>query len=544
MSNKFSLSIKQKILFIPLLSGLGFIVFLGLNTSVNRSNGELLEQVQIMDFPRLELAKTNQSHVERIKDLINNSITVGEIEMLDTAADLKQQVLSNIDQISALNSENTPASINGPLEQLKPALNGFFELSDNLARGMITNTVDFSSIGGRVEQKNQYQEQLQSNIELLIDQSRQRVTDQMTLIKSNTNRALQWGIFVGLGTITLLVIVSFSVVRSVIVNITNIGHSLKDIAQGEGDLTRRIEQSNNDEIGYLVRWFNSFVEKLHQTIKDVVLVIAPLAKVSQQLQMLATTAKGSSDEQMQSVDLVNNGVNTMLTQVSEISANAATAADRAKQADAQAGEGRVIVNTTVEYIKGMADAVEHSGNAIEQLSKDVENVGDILDVIRGIAEQTNLLALNAAIEAARAGDQGRGFAVVADEVRTLASRTQSSTQEIHEVIEKLQNAAQTAVSAMVNSKESADSSVEYANKTGESLESIADKVRDILHMNEQISHATYEQEQASKDIQKNLVIVSDTSKSTVENTGVMLELSNSAKELADNLNTVAVQFKV
>jgi methyl-accepting chemotaxis protein len=179
--------------------------------------------------------------------------------------------------------------------------------------------------------------------------------------------------------------------------------------------------------------------------------------------------------------------------VQEVARNATEAAKAASHSDEEAQNGQAVVDRTINAIDALASEVDRAANVIHRLEQDSDKIGTVLDVIKGIAEQTNLLALNAAIEAARAGEQGRGFAVVADEVRTLASRTQQSTAEIQQMIERLQAGAQEAVSVMEDSRSRASDSVSSAQSAGQSLESITRSVASITDMNTQIASAADEQ---------------------------------------------------
>jgi methyl-accepting chemotaxis protein len=195
-----------------------------------------------------------------------------------------------------------------------------------------------------------------------------------------------------------------------------------------------------------------------------------------------------------------------------------------------------VVNHTVQSIQELAANVEDTAEVIRNLEADSNQVGVVLDVIKGIAEQTNLLALNAAIEAARAGEQGRGFAVVADEVSTLASRTQQSTEQIQKTIEQLQNAARCAVNVMAKGTEQATTSVETANKAGASLAVITETISRITNMNDQIARSTGDQQNVARIISNTV----DKIHNRTEETAVSLELV----QLAKHLEGIAKQFKV
>ncbi len=219
--------------------------------------------------------------------------------------------------------------------------------------------------------------------------------------------------------------------------------------------------------------------------------------------------KGTVLEQKDEVDKVATAMTEMSATVHEVARNATEAAEAAQRADEETSKGKSVVSQAIEAIDLLANEVNDAAQVIHRLEQDSDEIGAVLDVIRGIAEQTNLLALNAAIEAARAGEQGRGFAVVADEVRTLAQRTQQSTQEIQNMIERLQSGAQDAVKAMEQGRSRAQVGVEQAAEAGTSLETIAQAVGTISDMNTQIATAAEEQSVVAEEINLNIVAISD-----------------------------------
>merc|ERR1711916_152255 len=213
--------------------------------------------------------------------------------------------------------------------------------------------------------------------------------------------------------------------------------ALRDIAEGEGDLTRRLEVRSNDEVGELCRWFNVFIQRIHDIVADVAEIVRTLDTSSQQLMTTTRDTEKGVVRQQSEIQQVVTAVREMAAVVSQVAESVSQAAENAEQADSESANGRQVVVSTMSQIESLSHDINAASVVIDKLQQETDNIGSVLDVIRGIAEQTNLLALNAAIEAARAGEQGRGFAVVADEVRTLASRTQESTQEINAMIEVL-----------------------------------------------------------------------------------------------------------
>ncbi|MBL4795723.1 MAG: methyl-accepting chemotaxis protein [Pseudomonadales bacterium] len=320
--------------------------------------------------------------------------------------------------------------------------------------------------------------------------------------------------------------------------------SLKEIAEGDGDISRRLESKNKDEVGKLSSWFNIFADKLHKTISEVVSFIRPLSDVSTQLAEVSEETATASADVIRSTEEVTVAMNEMSLAVTEVAQHAGLAATSAKEANHEAVMGQKVVFQTVDAITILAKDIESAGAMVNQLDKDAENVGGILDVIKSIAEQTNLLALNAAIEAARAGDQGRGFAVVADEVRTLAVRTQDATGEIHTVIQELQKAATSAVTAMKESTTNAQHAVGQVSRTGESLNAITEKVIAITQLNSSIATSTEEQSYTVTQIQQNVEVMAVSAKLSAAATEKVIELSKSIGKISSQLEEVGGQFKL
>ncbi len=338
-------------------------------------------------------------------------------------------------------------------------------------------------------------------------------------------------------------LILFFVSRAILRSIESMQQSVVAI-EANSDLTRRIDIGSKDELGQLSSSFNLMLDKFQTSLHSVAETSSSLAESSQGMAGITADAAISVQTQRDELEMVATAMNEMTATVVEVAKNANDAADAAVQTDSQSQAGLAVVNNTVQSIEGLAVGIERASQVVKDLEDDSNQIGSILDVIKGIAEQTNLLALNAAIEAARAGEQGRGFAVVADEVRTLASRTQESTEEIQRMIEKLQGGAKLAADAMSDSRQYVDDSVNHARSAGEVLQSIATAIATITDMNTQIATAAEEQSTVSEEINTNIVNISNAAEQTAEGASVSSKEGENLALMAQRLSVLVREFKI
>ena len=319
---------------------------------------------------------------------------------------------------------------------------------------------------------------------------------------------------------------------------------LNGIAQGDGDLSHRLEVRGNDEIGQSAQAFNAMMDNFRDLIARVLDSTAHLARAASDLADITERTDAGVSKQRSEVDQLATAMNEMNATAQEVARNAQQGADATGEAQSAAQGGKEVVSGTMARIGQLADEVQQAADVIRELDKDSDEIGKVLDVIRGIAEQTNLLALNAAIEAARAGEAGRGFAVVADEVRSLANRTQSSTEEIQEMIERLQQASRRAVTVMEESKESAQSSRDSASEADQALDAINHAVATINDVNSQVASAAEEQSAVAEEMNRNVTSISDAAEQNAQGARQTTEASEQLSRLARELQDLVGRFKV
>ncbi|MEC4673969.1 MAG: methyl-accepting chemotaxis protein [Nitrospirota bacterium] len=344
--------------------------------------------------------------------------------------------------------------------------------------------------------------------------------------------------------LTTLIMVQWLVHKMVIVPLRQLTDMVKDIAQGEGDLTKRVSLSGKDEIAYLARIFNLFIDKLQDSIGKVGEMTNQVASESSHMSKNADEMARGAESTNSRLTQSASAVDEMTMMANEVARNSQEAAGIAKEASETAQNGQRIVEQTVKSMQALSEAVGQTAIVITELGKSSDQIGEIVGTIEDIADQTNLLALNAAIEAARAGEQGRGFAVVADEVRKLAERTTRATHEIGEMIRQIQGDTKVAVKSMEEGTNKVTDGVSLAHDTSQALTHIQSLVLKTDGMIQQIAAAAHEQSSTTVQIARDLEAVAKVGKETTEGAAESAKRSHGLHGLSEDLQGVIGRFKV
>ena len=350
-------------------------------------------------------------------------------------------------------------------------------------------------------------------------------------------------VYLVLGIVAVVVSMSW-LLRLLLKPLNRLNDAVTDIARGEGDLTQRLPVESNDEFGIVSQRMNEFIERIQNALQEV-------TNAAKQVEQNIQSMTKASDDSMHIGHEQANKANSVATAINELGASATEIADSAAKASAQASTGSEKTTTAQQALQHNRQQIQHlsermdaSGQAIGKLDEDTQNIGQIIEVIKGITEQTNLLALNAAIEAARAGEAGRGFAVVADEVRNLAQRTSDSAAEVEAMIEKVRQGTKSAVSVIEESREISDACVQSAEESAEHMSEIDAIISQIDEVNLSVASATEQQTSVIQTLDKDIMDISSMNEQSVSNLDNTQQACVELSRAFERLEELVTQFKL
>jgi methyl-accepting chemotaxis protein len=343
----------------------------------------------------------------------------------------------------------------------------------------------------------------------------------------------------------LLVLILFILTRVIVTTpLKKVILAVTDIARGDGDLTKRLEISTQDEMGELAEQINHFFNKTQEMINTIITTTQVISDTSSAVKSDVSDANALFEKQYIEIDMLATAITEMAASTKDISLTSQQSSQSAFDAKEQANEVGLVVNNSMSSVNELSSDLDNASQVISLLSTTVDQMESVIDVIKSIAEQTNLLALNAAIEAARAGDQGRGFAVVADEVRALASRTQQSTEEISKMIAELQQGTGSAVIVVQNSKNKGEETTQMMLHSVEYIKKIISASDDISNTSLQISTSVQEQSNVTSSLDVNINGIVSSGQKSNELINQIKVKANQLDDHVNNLQKLTSQFKV
>jgi len=534
-------SLALKLMLPPAVALIGLLMYVVYTAIQLNTNDTLLVELEQRRYPTLEKADAAIFQFSRIPGLLNGAVAAGELDTLKEVRHVLAEVDAKLQDLQGL-TQGQPKG-NEELRIWTSAIKGYAENALSTSEQLLKGTA-FQDLRPNLDRMTTDLQQAQKAGEIFRAHAYEDF--QTSLAQTRTDNATTTHIGYGLSVILVLLVSigSAAVIRLVMGNIHGVIDSLRAIANGDGDLTRRVNVETRDEIGVMIGLFNGFLDKLQTTIRNIIDAAAPLEQMSEELYRLTQGSEESARSQQGHTESISRDIYTMTSSIQEVAERSRKAAEEAGAAKKQADDARKNIGSLSTSIGDLGRNVLSSVQAMEQLEEETQRVGSVLTVIRNIAEQTNLLALNAAIEAARAGEQGRGFAVVADEVRNLAQKTAASTTEIQNIIQRLQNSANLVLNVMTLNGEKAQESIERSEQATLTLEVITHAVRQINSLNTGIAEFTQEQIGLSSSIQKDTEILQQDTQATTHGANATARLGELLVSTGINLRAATTQFRV
>lgn len=540
MASSFSfknLSITKKIHAITCIAVIAFVVIVLNNYFVMDDNKASLDEMEKSSYKVVKLTSANVTTLEKLDELYTQAVTFGEADLVTKASDVYFSLISNIELIDQINRSYINADIKKQLADYK-------EISTTIANGMVSGDADFTKIQEQAKVKTSLYTSVLKSFKAAQQKADNRFFELVDNTRTRSDKALNIMLVVSAISLLLLLFMAIWIAKNIGSSASDAADNLSLLASGKGSLSTQLTVSSEDEIGQVSINFNAFITLLRETVLEVIAVCEPLMENSTRLVQGMEQAENATAKQTTDAEVVKQSMEEMKQSVGDISQSAAGASNAVQTAEKEVEQSRIQVEMSVKASRTLSDEINLAATTINKLADDTQNVSKILNVITAIADQTNLLALNAAIEAARAGEHGRGFAVVADEVRELASRTAHSTNEIRELLGTLTEAANESVSAMTSARDMAIDNASAAEKTGVSIENIAEQMLEINGMNSQIAAATEEQTSVAAMVVDNVSNMHLSFEDTMKSLAEVRDVAKNLHYLSDNLLDATAKFRI
>ncbi len=514
--------------------GLFLTIMLLISSGINRVSQSSVEREEIVEaivsLGRLRL------NIIQVQQFLTDVAATGNADVFDEADEYYKKAPTEINIL-----KNLVPYLSRQLDTIKSELDEMNRTGIEMARIYLSegqqagNLVMKRSGTGFDDRANKLQKsvyQLVSDLEIL----RETTSDNENAKLASLSTSL-W--LFGIAGLIVILVIMLGLLKKIMKPIHDFCHKLQQLNSGEAELGSKLEKPSLEEFAYLGNEINILLTNIFDMVSSMSEHVISLHTESDQLQRLVQTTNEITDTQQKKIELVATATEEMAATSRDVTGNTERASQEAQQAQKETGEGRQVVNLSVNIMDELSNDLTECGKSMISVRQDTDEIGTVLDVIRGIADQTNLLALNAAIEAARAGEQGRGFAVVADEVRSLASRTQESTQEIQSMIERLQQGARGATELMQKSESTAHEAMNLTRQAGEALTVIDNSITSIADDSTLIATAMEQQSTVAGDITQSIASIREVSMEVSQSGELTKTASHGIKDVAEKLYELA-----
>ncbi|MCL7743406.1 methyl-accepting chemotaxis protein [Guyparkeria hydrothermalis] len=472
-----------------------------------------LSQMESVSEQYLQVQHQDNARVEALQDVMSNGLLggvatrnkvfrpelEGAIKVMRKTDEVVRASIAEARSLTAVENDKAQALLDGIEASWQQVMAARLAVFEQVEAGNIAAAERLL-----VRDEHPVWQQIRKDIQSLIASAKQRETERTEAAIDHKEAAFSATVVIGVVALGVGVFLLVLVMASFTRRIRYVISAMRDIAEGEGDLTRRLPADGHDEFAQLSGAFNQFVARIQTLVCEITDSTGQLAASAEEMSMITRQSRESTHEQNEQTQMVASAIEELTATTREIAENTNQTASASNETEEVTHGGQRALKRSMENVNQLMDSMQDTAASIGQLESQTQDIGKVLDVIQGVAEQTNLLALNAAIEAARAGEQGRGFAVVAEEVRNLASRTQQSTEEIKGIIDSLRDRARRTVEAMDVSRSQGEATLEAVNETDDSLDAVVRHVNHINEMTMQIATAAEEQSATVEEVNRNL----------------------------------------